>query len=172
MTIQLPKIYQKEEEFTLYIKYTAQPEKVYQKGSNAITDAKGLYFINPDGLIKSKPKQIWTQGETEASSCWFPTIDIPSENQRISPGSSSEIAIDVTSIGSKISDWTLTWDESNLPSGWTFDVDSASDTNPTLQPNSPHQIIFDVGIPSNALGDANPCKACALSHCLRKCPPQ
>ncbi|PQJ74282.1 M1 family metallopeptidase [Polaribacter gangjinensis] len=79
LTIQLPKTYQKDEEFTLYIKYTAQPEKVYQKGSSAITDAKGLYFINPDGLNKNKPKQIWTQGETEASSCWFPTIDAPNQ---------------------------------------------------------------------------------------------
>ncbi|WP_445747282.1 M1 family aminopeptidase [Polaribacter sp.] len=79
LTIQLPKTYQKDEEFTVYIKYTAQPEKVYQKGSNAITDAKGLYFINPDGLNKTKPKQIWTQGETEASSCWFPTIDAPNQ---------------------------------------------------------------------------------------------
>jgi aminopeptidase N len=79
LIIQLPKIYQKDEEFTIYIKYTAQPEKVYQKGSSAITDAKGLYFINPDGLNKTKPKQIWTQGETEASSCWFPTIDAPNQ---------------------------------------------------------------------------------------------
>lgn len=79
LTIQLPKTYQKDEEFTVYIKYTAQPEKVYQKGSAAITDAKGLYFINADGLNKDKPTQIWTQGETEASSCWFPTIDAPNQ---------------------------------------------------------------------------------------------
>jgi aminopeptidase N len=89
LTIQLPKTYQKDEEFTIYIKYTAQPEKVYQKGSAAITDAKGLYFINTDGLNKTKPKQIWTQGETESSSCWFPTIDAP--NQK----TSQEIAITV-----------------------------------------------------------------------------
>ena len=50
-------------------------------------------------------------------------IDIPSENQRISPGSSSEIAIDITAIGSTTSDWSVTWDESNLPAGWTFDAD-------------------------------------------------
>ena len=64
LNIQLPKTFQKDEEFTIYIKYTAQPEKVYQKGSSAITDAKGLYFINPDGLNKTKPKKIGTQGET------------------------------------------------------------------------------------------------------------
>jgi aminopeptidase N len=45
------------------------------KGSAAINDAKGLYFINPDGTEKDKPTKIWTQGETESSSCWFPTID-------------------------------------------------------------------------------------------------
>jgi aminopeptidase N len=79
LIISLPKTYQREEEFTIYIKYTAQPEKVYQKGSAAITSAKGLYFINADGSEKNKPTQIWTQGETEASSCWFPTIDAPNQ---------------------------------------------------------------------------------------------
>ena len=82
-------------------------------------------------------------------------IDIPSENQRISPGSSSEIAIDITAIGSTTSDWTVTWDESNLPAGWTFDADSASNINPNLEPGAPHQIIFDASIPSTALGDEN-----------------
>ncbi|MDX5435960.1 MAG: M1 family metallopeptidase, partial [Pontibacter sp.] len=40
---------------------------------------KGLYFINPLGEEQNKPQQIWTQGETEASSAWFPTIDAPNE---------------------------------------------------------------------------------------------
>jgi len=79
LIISLPKTYNRNEEFTVYIKYTAQPEKVYQNGSAAITSAKGLYFINADGLEKNKPTQIWTQGETEASSCWFPTIDAPNQ---------------------------------------------------------------------------------------------
>ncbi|WNW02282.1 M1 family metallopeptidase [Tenacibaculum sp. HL-MS23] len=79
LIIDLPRIYKRNEEFTIYIKYTARPEKVQQKGSAAITSAKGLYFINPTGLDKNKPTQIWTQGETEASSCWFPTIDAPNQ---------------------------------------------------------------------------------------------
>ncbi|CAL2074854.1 M1 family metallopeptidase [Tenacibaculum sp. 190524A02b] len=77
--IDLPKAFKRNEEFTIYLKYTARPEKVKQKGSAAITSAKGLYFINPNGLDKQKPTQIWTQGETEASSCWFPTIDAPNQ---------------------------------------------------------------------------------------------
>ena len=79
LIIDLPRVYKRNEEFTIYIKYTARPEKVKQKGSAAITAAKGLYFINPTGLDKNKPTQIWTQGETEASSCWFPTIDAPNQ---------------------------------------------------------------------------------------------
>lgn len=79
LKITLPKKYKRGEQFTIYIKYIAQPEKVRQKGSAAITAAKGLYFINADGSDKNKPTQIWTQGETEASSCWFPTIDSPNQ---------------------------------------------------------------------------------------------
>jgi aminopeptidase N len=79
ITLKLPKKYSKEEAFTVYIKYTARPEKVKEKGSGAITSVKGLYFINADGDDKNKPTQIWTQGETEGSSCWFPTIDAPNQ---------------------------------------------------------------------------------------------
>lgn len=79
LRIDLPKKYTKEESYTVYIKYTARPEKVKQSGSFAISAAKGLYFINADGADKNKPTQIWTQGETEASSCWFPTIDSPNQ---------------------------------------------------------------------------------------------
>jgi len=79
ITVKLPRKYTKEEKFTIYIKYTARPEKVKEKGSNAITSAKGLYFINADGADKNKPTQIWTQGETEGSSCWFPTLDAPNQ---------------------------------------------------------------------------------------------
>jgi aminopeptidase N len=62
-----------------YIDYTAKPDEFKGQGSAAITDAKGLYFINPRGEEKDKPTQIWTQGETEASSVWFPTIDKPNQ---------------------------------------------------------------------------------------------
>lgn len=75
----LPKVFTKKDTFQVYIEYTAKPNEIKQKGSAAITDAKGLYFINPLGEEADKPMQIWTQGETESSSCWFPTIDIPNE---------------------------------------------------------------------------------------------
>ncbi len=79
LKINLANVYGKGEQYTIYIKYTARPEEVKQEGSAAITDAKGLYFIDPDETDPKKPTQIWTQGETESSSCWFPTIDSPNQ---------------------------------------------------------------------------------------------
>ncbi|WKD86685.1 Aminopeptidase N [Polaribacter huanghezhanensis] len=99
--VELPRAYTKDESFILDIKYTARPEKVQQKGSAAITEAKGLYFINADGLDTSKPTQVWTQGETEASSCWFPTIDSP--NQK----TSQELTITVPNKFKTLSNGTL-----------------------------------------------------------------
>lgn len=75
LKITLDKTYQKNQDYTVYIKYTARPNEVKQEGSLAISDAKGLYFINAQGEDPDKPTQIWTQGETESSSAWFPTID-------------------------------------------------------------------------------------------------
>lgn len=77
--INLGNTYGKDDDYNIYIKYTARPEEVTQEGSAAINDAKGLYFIDPDGTDPKKPTQIWTQGETESSSCWFPTIDSPNQ---------------------------------------------------------------------------------------------
>lgn len=75
LKITLDKTYIKNQNYTVYIKYTARPNEVTQEGSQAISDAKGLYFINAQGQDSDKPTQIWTQGETESSSAWFPTID-------------------------------------------------------------------------------------------------
>lgn len=77
--IDLGKSYTKAETYTVFIDYTAKPNELPEGGSAAITSDKGLYFINNDGSNPNKPMQIWTQGETEASSCWFPTIDKPNE---------------------------------------------------------------------------------------------
>lgn len=79
LDIQLDKSYKNSEQYTVYIDYTAKPNDFQAKGSAAITDAKGLYFINPMGEDKNKPIQVWTQGETEATSVWIPTIDRPNQ---------------------------------------------------------------------------------------------
>lgn len=79
LTISFPKEVTSQDTFQLNIKYTAFPNMNSGNGSQAITDTKGLYFIDPLGEDPLKPTMIWTQGETEHNSKWFPTFDHPNE---------------------------------------------------------------------------------------------
>ena len=79
LIIDLGRTFTRTEEYKIFIDYIAKPNDLPLGGSAAITSDKGLYFINHDGSDKNKPMQIWTQGETEATSCWCPTIDKPNE---------------------------------------------------------------------------------------------
>jgi aminopeptidase N len=80
IAIRFNKNYSRQDTLTLVIDYTAKPNDLPKSGSDAITEEKGLYFIDPLGTDPKKPTQVWTQGETVSSSCWFPTLD--ATNQR------------------------------------------------------------------------------------------
>jgi aminopeptidase N len=67
------------ESFYIQVEYTAKPNELKKGGSDAIADDKGLYFINPKGEDPNKMPQIWTQGETQSNSAWFPCVDSPNE---------------------------------------------------------------------------------------------
>ena len=77
--ITLDSEYERTDSFNIFVEYVAKPNELELGGSLAITMDKGLYFIDPMDKDPNKPQQIWTQGETESSSCWFPTIDAPNE---------------------------------------------------------------------------------------------
>lgn len=77
--ISLDRSYTRDEKFLVYIDYLAKPYDREAGGSAAIKSDRGLFFINADGSDPDKPRQIWTQGETENNSFWFPTIDSPNE---------------------------------------------------------------------------------------------
>jgi aminopeptidase N len=80
LNITLDKTYTRKDEYKVYIKYISKPNELPKtEGLRAISDDKGLFFINPLGEEKNKPRQIWTQGEPESNSVWFPTIDNPNE---------------------------------------------------------------------------------------------
>lgn len=79
LTITLDRAYPRTEAYQVRISYVAKPNELPPNGSAAITSNKGLYFINPLGTDKTTPRQLWTQGETEANSAWFPTIDKPNQ---------------------------------------------------------------------------------------------
>lgn len=79
LRIYLPELLSSADTFEIEINYTAFPDRNSGNGSEAITDTKGLYFIDPLDTIPGKPTMIWTQGETEHNSKWFPTLDKPNE---------------------------------------------------------------------------------------------
>src|SRR6056297_1772114 len=72
-----PEVINRMDTVQVYIDYTAVPSRKPAGGSQAISSNRGLFFINPLGTVANKPTQIWTQGETEHNSNWFPTLDQP-----------------------------------------------------------------------------------------------
>lgn len=132
LKISLDKKYTSAENYTLYLSYTAKPDELKVKGSAAISDAKGLYFINSDGADKTKPVQIWTQGETESSSAWFPTIDKPDQKTL------EEISMTVPSKYVTLSNGKLI---SQKPAGTGL----RTDTWKMDKPNAPYLFMMAVG---------------------------
>lgn len=113
--INLGRVFNSSETYEVIIEYIAKPNELSTKGgSSAITEDKGLYFVNPQGLNKFKMPQIWTQGETQASSVWFPTIDSPNEKM------TQEILMTVDDKYTTLSNGVLIRSE-KLPNGMRTD---------------------------------------------------
>lgn len=129
----LDRAYTKDEPLTLYIDYISKPDELTDiGGSSAITSDKGLYFINPDGKDKNKPMQIWTQGETQANSVWFPTIDVP--NQKMT----QEIKITVDNKFKTVSNGIMTSSVVNTDG-------TRSDTWKHNLPHAPYLCMMAIG---------------------------
>lgn len=107
ITIYLDRTYKRTDTVSAWIDYVAKPNELKSEGSAAITDAKGLYFIDPLDEDDMKPTQIWTQGETESNSAWFPTIDSPNENM------TQDITITVNSKYKTLSNGVMTSTQEN-----------------------------------------------------------
>ncbi|PUZ20906.1 aminopeptidase N [Chitinophaga costaii] len=131
LVIKLDRTYRNDEKYTLFIDYTAMPDKLHDKPGFKL-DGKGLYFVNPRGEDTSKPTQIWTQGEAESSSCWFPTIDKP--NQK----TTEEISITVPSKYVTLSNGLLITQKNNTDG-------TRTDTWRQLLPHAPYLFMLAVG---------------------------
>lgn len=132
LDVHLDKTYSRFESYELIIDYTAKPNDLPKGGSAAITSEIGLYFINPDSLEADKPTQIWTQGETESSSCWFPTIDSPNERM------TQELFITVDERYKTVSNGELVY------SNYNADGTRTDYWNQTL-PHAPYLTMMAVG---------------------------
>jgi aminopeptidase N len=132
LNIHLDKTYRAGEQYTIFIDYTARPDEVKAKGSAAIREAKGLYFINPRGEDPDTPTEIWTQGETEANSVWLPTIDKP--NQKMT----DEIAMTVPDKYVTLSNGKLVSQKKNVDG-------TRTDTWKMDLPHAPYLLFMGVG---------------------------
>lgn len=132
LKITLDKTYNKSQTFQVFIDYVAKPNEIITEGGNAIQDDRGLYFINPLGKEEGKPRQIWTQGETQSNSCWFPTVDIP--NEKIT----QEIAITVDDKDITLSNGELMMSKINSDGKRT-------DYWKQTKPHAPYLVMLAVG---------------------------
>ena len=132
LNITLDKEYTTEEKLLIEIKYTAKPNERSIGGSAAISSDKGLYFINPTGEDQNKPQQIWTQGETEANSAWFPTIDSPNER------CTQEMFITVADRFKTLSNGSLIYSRSN-------DDGTRTDYWKMVEPHAPYLFMMAIG---------------------------
>ena len=132
LRLNLGKSFTRNDKYTIYIEYISKPNELVTHGSTAIKDAKGLYFINPKGEDKKKPTQIWTQGETEATSVWCPTIDKPNQKTTV------EITMTVPSRYVTLSNGRLTLQKKNSDG-------TRSDTWKMDKPHAPYLFFMGVG---------------------------
>jgi len=128
LNIRLDRAYQHNESYTLYIDYTSKPEELKGRKYNE----HGLYFINPEGKEKDKPTQIWTLGEPENNSAWFPTIDKPDQK------TTQEISMTVPDKYVTLSNGRLTGKRRNR-------YGTRTDTWKMELPHSPYLFMMAVG---------------------------
>ena len=128
INIRLDKTYHSNDPYTVYIDYTAKPNL----RKNIRKNERGVYFINPQGKEKDKPTQIWTEGEPESSSGWFPTIDKPDQK------STSEISMTIPAKYVTLSNGRLATQKNN-PDGTRTDIWKME------QPNAPYLFMMAVG---------------------------
>lgn len=75
LSIELDRTYQPADEVTITISYnTNRP----QKRRLGLTGT-GIRFIKPSADDPNRPKQIWSQGESEYNHYWFPCYDHPND---------------------------------------------------------------------------------------------
>lgn len=78
LRIALDRAYQPNEKVTVVVNYrTNGPQK--QPSGIFGTFGGGLTFIKPTPEDPSRPRQIWSQGETEYNHYWFPCFDHPND---------------------------------------------------------------------------------------------
>jgi len=80
-------------------------------------------------------------------------LSMPPETTRIAPGSTQSVSITITATGKESADWSLTWDDANMPEGWSIQKAIGQEMTQNLEPGIDWKPEFNIGIPMSALGD-------------------
>lgn len=75
MRIPLDRKYTSRDTLKVRIRYRSRPNQLHLNCPAHDPGSKGLFFIKPGKYSPQKPRQLWTQGEPEDASVWFPTIE-------------------------------------------------------------------------------------------------
>jgi aminopeptidase N len=79
LEIFLDKFYKRGEDVAVKIDYKTNYVNTADAETAIGSFGRGLRFIKPTADEPSKPKQIWSQGETEFNRYWFPSYDTPND---------------------------------------------------------------------------------------------
>ena len=79
-------------------------------------------------------------------------IQVPSEISRALPGETKSVNITVSNTGSRSALWTLTYDDSSLPNGWSFNPKNSADLSLNLESGGNGVIEFEFTVPQDAVG--------------------
>nr|MBA2338758.1 hypothetical protein [Pyrinomonadaceae bacterium] len=77
LRITLDRVYQPKEEITVVISYRTNGTVKTPGIGGAF--GRGLAFIKPTAQDPARPRQIWSQGESEYNHYWFPCFDHPND---------------------------------------------------------------------------------------------
>lgn len=79
-------------------------------------------------------------------------IQTPTDISRALPGATQIVNVTVTSTGSRDGAWTLSYDDSMLPTGWNFAPLNQGDLALNLERDSPQIVQFEFYVPQDAVG--------------------
>ncbi|MEO8573743.1 MAG: M1 family aminopeptidase [Pyrinomonadaceae bacterium] len=152
LEITLDRIYRSGEDATVKVDYATNYVNKAE-GDTAIGNfGRGLRFIVPASDEPNKPKQIWSQGESEFNRYWFPSYDSPNDFRTSELRATVEKPFFVVSNGKLVStkdnpDGTRTFDwKMDQPYSNYLTSIVVSDTKPVEQ-NADGIPVYNYGYP-------------------------
>lgn len=79
LEVMLDRIYKAGEDVKVKIEYATNYVNTADSGGILGGFGRGLRFIKPTADNPNKPRQIWSQGESEFNRYWFPSYDTPND---------------------------------------------------------------------------------------------